>query len=126
MMQLEITGMSAFEMDKTAAHSTQGISPLTAFFVKLAAITSVLLVSFYVVFSLVTGFIDEKIDQLAMLKGGPAFWGTAEDKLYKLAAAPDLPPEKKEKIVNALRTLSLRYKPYMDALAGDTKNPPQR
>jgi hypothetical protein len=118
--------MSASEMDKTATQSTQGISPLTAFFVKLAAITGVLLLSFYIVFTLVTSFIEEKMEELAILKGGPAFWATAEEKLYKLAAAPDLPPEKKEKIVNALRTLSQRYKPYVDALAGDAKSPPPR
>jgi hypothetical protein len=66
------------------------------------------------------------MEELAILKGGPAFWTTAEEKLYKLAAAPDLPPEKKEKIINALRTLSQRYKPYVDALAGDAKSPPPR
>jgi hypothetical protein len=118
--------MSASEMDKTATQSTQGISPLTAFFVKLAAITGVLLLSFYIVFTLVTSFIEEKMEELAILKGGPAFWATAEEKLYKLAAAPDLPPEKKEKILSALRTLSQRYKPYVDALAGDAKSPPPR
>jgi len=118
--------MSASEMDKTAAKSAPGPSSLNAFFVKLAAITCASLVFFYVAFSLVTGFIQEKADELAILKGGPAFWGAMEGKLYKLASAPDLPPEKKEKIVNALRTLSLRYKPYVDALAGDEKNSPQR
>jgi hypothetical protein len=49
-----------------------------------------------------------------------------EGKLYKLASAPDLPPEKKEKIVNALRTLSVRYKPYVDAIAGDVTSQQQR
>ena len=118
--------MSASEMDGTAAKSAGGVSPLTAFFVKLAAITCASLVFFYVAFSLVTGFIQEKADELAILKGGPAFWGAMEGKLYKLASAPDSPPEKKEKIVNALRTLSLRYKPYVDAIAGDVKSPQQR
>ena len=118
--------MSASEMHITAAPSAQGPSPLAVLFVKLAAITGVLLVCFYVVFSVVTGFIEEKMDELAILKGGPAFWASAENRLYKLAAAPDLPPEKKEKVINALRTLSARYKPYVDALAGDEKNSPQR
>ena len=118
--------MSASEMDETAAQSTQSFSPLMVFFMKLVAITAASLVFFYVVFSLVTGFIEEKMDELAILKGGPAFWATMEGKLYKLASAPDLPPQKKEKIINALRTLSLRYKPYVDALASDVKSPPQR
>jgi hypothetical protein len=114
--------MSASEMDKTAAKPTRGPSPLTAFFVKLAAITCASLLFFYVVFNLVTGFIEEKTDELAILKGGPAFWGAMEGKLYKLASSPDLTPEKKEKIIGALRTLSLRYKPYVDAIAGDVKS----
>ena len=114
--------MSASEMNKTAAKSTPDTAPLTAFFVKLAAVTCAALLFFYVAFSLVTGFFQEKADELAILKGGPAFWGAMEDKLYKLADAPDLPPEKKEKIVNALRAISLRYKPYVDAIAGDGKN----
>jgi hypothetical protein len=118
--------MSGSETDETAAKSTRGPSPLTVFFVKLAAITCASLVFFYVVFSLVTGFIEEKTDELAILKGGPAFWGAMENKLYKLASAPDLPPEKKEKVVSALRTISLRYKPYVDALAGDVKSQQQR
>jgi hypothetical protein len=113
--------MSASEMGKTAAEPTPAPSPLTTFFVKLAAITCALLVFFYVAFSLVTGFIEEKADQLAILKGGPAFWAGIEGGLYKIASAPDLPSEKKEKILSALRTLSVRYKPYVDAIAGDVK-----
>jgi len=118
--------MSATEIDETAAKASPALSPLTTFFVKLAAITCAALVFFYVTFTLITGFIEEKADQLAILKGGPAFWGAMENKLYKLASAPDLPPEKKEKIVSALRTLSLRYKPYVDAIAGDVKSQQQQ
>jgi hypothetical protein len=118
--------MSAIEMDKTALKSTRAPSPLTTFCVKLAAITCASLVFFYVVFSLVTGFIEDKTEELAILKGGPVFWEAMENKLYRLASAPALPPEKKAKIVNALQTLSLRYKPYVDAIAGDVKGQQQR
>jgi hypothetical protein len=118
--------MSASEMDRTAVEPTPAPSPLKTFFLKLAAITCAALVFFYVAFSLVTGFIEGKTDELAILKGGPAFWGALEGKLYKLASAPDLPPEKKEKIVSALRTLSVRYKPYVDAIAGDVKGQQQQ
>ena len=122
--------MSSSEMPKTAAEPAPAPSTLTNFLVKLVAVTCAALVFFYVTFSLVTGFIEEKIgekaDQLAILKGGPAFWGEIEGKLHKLASAPDLPPEKKEKIVSSLRTLSARYKPYIDAIAGDVKGPQQQ
>jgi hypothetical protein len=118
--------MSASEMPKTAAEPAPAPSTLTTFFVKLAAVTGAALVFFYVTFSLVTGFIEEKAGQLAILKGGPAFWTEIEGKLHRLASAPDLPPEKKEKIVSSLRTLSVRYKPYIDAIAGDVKGPQQQ
>jgi hypothetical protein len=52
------------------------------------------------------------------LKGAPAFWSAMEYKLYKLADAPDMPPEQK-KIIDALHRLSAKYKPFVDALAGD-------
>jgi hypothetical protein len=113
-------------MPKTVAEPAPAPAPLKTFFVKLAAVTCAALVFFSVAFSLVTGFIEEKADELAILKGGPAFWGGLESKLYKLANTPDLPPEKKEKIVSALRTLSARYKPYIDAIAGDVKGPQQQ
>jgi len=53
-----------------------------------------------------------------MLKGGPAFWSMMEYKLYRLADAPDMPPEQK-KIVDALHRLLVKYRPFVDALAGD-------
>jgi hypothetical protein len=56
----------------------------------------------------------------ALLKGGPAFWERVEGKLYRLADEPDLSPEKKQKIINALRKLSAKYKPYLDAAAGES------
>jgi hypothetical protein len=100
----------------------RSLSPLEIFLVKLGATTCAAILFFYVVFSLVAGFVQEKMDQLAILKGGADFWITAEAKLYKLASADDIPPEKKAQIISALRTLSQRYKPYIDALAGDEKN----
>jgi hypothetical protein len=42
-----------------------------------------------------------------------------EYKLYKLPDAPDMPPEQKKKIIDALHRLSVKYKPFVDALAGD-------
>jgi hypothetical protein len=51
------------------------------------------------------------------LQGGPAFWSAVEGKLYKLADAPDLPPERKDKIIKALQKLSAKYHPYIDALS---------
>ena len=54
----------------------------------------------------------------ANFQAGPAFWGKIEEQLYRAADEPDLPPEKKEKIINALRKIGQKYKPYIDALEG--------
>jgi hypothetical protein len=37
-----------------------------------------------------------------------------------LADEPDLSSEKKKKIIDALRKLSSKYKPYFEAVAGDS------
>jgi hypothetical protein len=54
----------------------------------------------------------------ANLKTGPEFWGKFEEQIYRAADEPDLPPEKKEKILEALRKISKKYQPFIDALKG--------
>lgn len=96
------------------------LSPLQIFFAKVAIVTVAILVILYGAGYFVSSFIESQREQLLVLKGGPAFWGTIEGKLYKLADEPDLPPEKKKKIVDALRKLSTKYRPYFDAVAGES------
>ncbi len=83
------------------------------------------MVAAYFVLSLAVTFTTSQIDRVTLqmsqlpLKGGPAFWGAMETKLYALADAPDLPPEKKQKIIDAIHKLSVKYKPYVDAAVRD-------
>jgi hypothetical protein len=63
-------------------------------------------------------FISSQAEDVTFLQGGHAFWQRAEEKLYRLADEPDLPEPKKAKIIAALRKLSDRYRPYIDALEG--------
>jgi hypothetical protein len=101
------------------------LSPLQTFFAKVAIVTGAILITAYFVSSLAVSFATSQMDKFASqmdrlaLKGGPAFWGTMETKLYALADAPDLPPEKKKKIIDAIHKLSVKYKPYVDALVHD-------
>ena len=95
------------------------LSPLQTFFAKVAIVTGALLVFVYFVSSLATSFVDTQVQQLRMLSGGPSLWGAVEQKLYALADAPDVAPEKKKKIIDALHRVSSKYKPYFDALGGD-------
>src|SRR4051794_17364418 len=96
------------------------LSPLQIFAAKVAIVAVAILVILYGGVYFVTSYIDEQTEQLQVLKGGPAFWGKIEGKLYQLADEPDLTPDKKQKIVDALRKLSAKYKPYLDAVAGES------
>src|SRR5215813_1323049 len=94
------------------------LSPLQIFFAKVAIVTSAILVCTYFTASLAISFMNTQTEQWKVLTGGTAFWGAAEQKLYTLADAPDIDPAKKQKILQALHQLSIKYKPYVDALSG--------
>jgi hypothetical protein len=106
--------------DELMVAKAQEFSPLQIFFAKVAIVTVAILMILYGASYFIGNFIDRKADQLQILKGGPAFWGTIENKLYRLADEPDVAPERKKKIVDALRRLSSKYKPYFDAVAGES------
>lgn len=101
------------------------LSPLHTFLAKVAIVTGAFLIVAYFVSSLTVSFANSQMDRITMeinklgLKGGPAFWSAVETKLYALADAPDLPPERKQKIIDAIQKLSVKYKPYVDAFAQD-------
>ena len=105
--------------DELMVAKVQELSPLQIFFAKVAIVSVAALIFLYAANYFIGGFIARTTGQLQILKGGPAFWGTIETKIYRLAEEPDLAPEKKKKIVDALRRLSSKYKPYFDALEGD-------
>ncbi len=71
-----------------------------------------------VIFSLSTIFTVLASREILMdaFSGGPAFWARLEKGLIKFADGPDLPPEKKAKIIAALRKIHDRNQPYLDAL----------
>jgi hypothetical protein len=94
------------------AEASRPLSEIQLFLIKVAAVTAAvffLMVAAYL-------FVTSQAEDLTVLKGGHAFWEMAEDKLYRLADQPDLPEQKKAKIIAALRKLSERYRPYIDAL----------
>jgi hypothetical protein len=95
------------------------LSPLQIFFVKVAIITAAIVVVLYFAGYFLQVAIASKAEQLTFLKGGPVFWEQMERKLYTFADQPDMPPEKKQKIIDALRRISTKYKPFVDALEGE-------
>lgn len=104
------------DADKVVEPSSEKANgPVKQFFLKTSIVTAA--VAVLVMFSTwcVTSSIQDLAD-LPAIKGGPVFWGIIENKLYKLADEPDLPTQKKEKIIKALSKLSARYHPYLEAL----------
>jgi hypothetical protein len=85
---------------------------LGQFYLKVAVICGAALVVMFISVS----YISSTLEDVLTVKGGPAFWSMVELKLYKLADEPDLPPEKKAKIIKALTKLSMKYHPYVEAL----------
>lgn len=96
-------------------------SPLQIFFIKTATVTCAAIVLLFSARSFLDSWIDSRAEQLKILNGGPAFWHSIENGLYSLAEEPDLPPEKKKKILAALRRMSLKYGPYLEALTEPSK-----
>ena len=56
--------------------------------------------------------------------GGVQFWTRLEHELDR-AADPksDLPPEQKQKLVNDVRVIAARWRPFIEALQGDLQKP---
>lgn len=83
-----------------------------SFTVKVLIVALILTVSTLYTVSLSLQWIAETFS------GGPEFWLKAEKSLYRFADQPDLPPEKKAKIVAALKKIREKNQPYIDALTG--------
>jgi hypothetical protein len=91
---------------------------LEIFFIKLGGITTAAVVFFVCSTLVLQSLIDSRIEDMPVLKGGHVFWDAAEKKLDAFANGPDLPPEKKAKIIATIKKISDRYRPYFDAAAG--------
>jgi hypothetical protein len=105
--------------DAELAVDDKPLSPIQIFCVKVIIVTAAALAMFYVADLVIESSIRRQAESLQILQGGPAFWRNAERNLFLLADEPDISPEKKKKILNALRKLSSKYKPYFDALNGN-------
>jgi len=107
--------------DELVGTSAKELTPLQIFFYKVGIVTVAVAALLYASGYFLEAFIARQSEQFSMLRGGPAFWSMVEYKLYKLSDAQDMPPEqkKKKKIIDALHKLSVKYKPFVDALAGD-------
>jgi Tfp pilus assembly protein PilN len=106
------------EGDPTQEERTE-LSPLEMFVVKVGVVTIAIVVVLYAGLYFLQSFTEQKMQQFAFLKGGSAFWNVMEEKLITMADEPDLPAERKQKIIDALHRLSIKYGPYLQALGGN-------
>jgi hypothetical protein len=88
-------------------------APIVTFTIKVGVVLAASIVFFIFSAVYVEGVIQ---DSLVSLKGGPAFWSSVENGLYKFADGKDLPPEKRAKILAALKRIGQKYGPFLDAL----------
>lgn len=127
--------MSSLEHAKSAEIAERGLSPLGVFAAKTVIVASVVTTSIIVATAFVTSYVTDTAERLSGLTkvGGSAFWGKLEEDLAK-AAAPDsgLSPEKQKQILDQLRLVSNKWKPFVsEAYAivtepAETKPPSQR
>lgn len=103
--------MTAVESAETKARAGE-FSSLQIFLVKVCTVAVAAIIFVYFSLAILISSAEEKFASMS----GPAFWQSVESKLNKLATQPDLPPEKKQKIIDNLRRLSQKYRPYIDAL----------
>jgi hypothetical protein len=56
--------------------------------------------------------------------GGSQFWGRIDHELEQAAdPASDLPPEKKQKIINDVRVIVARWRPFLDVITTEMQKP---
>jgi hypothetical protein len=90
--------------------------PLTEIevFVIKVAIVFVAIFAFWIA---VAAYVQRSLEHSALLKGGHAFWDQVEKRLYSLADEPDLSPAKKAQVIAALEKLSIKYRPFIEAMS---------
>jgi hypothetical protein len=64
-------------------------------------------------------------EQVQFPLGGKQFWGKIEQELDHLAdTSSDLPPEKKQKLINDVRLIVARWRPFIDAVQSEIQKSP--
>jgi hypothetical protein len=113
--------------DQTLRAESTPTKTLIVFAIKTITVAFVGVISLFVVLWFLNNIIDNRIEQLddrlAQLSG-PAFWAKVERELDR-AASPkgDLPAAKKAKLLNDVRVIVARWRPYLDVAADELKTP---
>ena len=100
------------------------------FVAKALVIAIVSVISAWIMFGFLDDFADTRIRQLrADLRAisrnntGRAFWTRLEENIVQAAdASNDLPPERKAKLLAAVRTLAERWRPFVSEITAADPN----
>ncbi|MGM4932806.1 hypothetical protein [Tardiphaga sp. 619_E2_N8_5] len=103
------------ETKTTTATPAPPPTAIEIFLMKVMILTAAAVVFFYAVAYITDSFVSKRLEGLQALKGGKAFWSSVENKLYSVADAPEMPPDRKAKILESIKKISDRYRPYLEA-----------
>jgi hypothetical protein len=112
-------------MEQTREPTSPGaearIGPLGQFTVKTAIVSLAIVLSGWVMLDILDDFATRRMQQLdAAVRsiGGRQFWTKLEEELDKFAdPRTDISPEKKRKILSQIRTISDRWRPFLNEAA---------
>jgi hypothetical protein len=106
---------------------TQADQSIRRFAIKTAIVAVAVTASGWILGAGLDSLIDARVDQIhrATRINGRAFWGQMEENIMKAAdPSNDLPPEKKAKLLAAVRTLADRWRPFLAEITADPGRQP--
>jgi hypothetical protein len=101
------------------------------FAIKTAIIAAACVISLIAVLSYLGDLIDDRIAQLdkriarlQAVSSGAQFWGKIERELDRAASpASEMPAEEKEKLLNDVRVIVARWRPFLEAMTAEMQTP---
>jgi hypothetical protein len=112
-----MTSLEIADGSSSATPKASAIDQLWLFFAKVLIGSVTLTVVSYIGIQLAIWSITSSIEEkYPVVRGGPAFWREVEVSLLAFANQPDMDEAKKKKVVEALRKLSKKYQPFIEAL----------
>jgi hypothetical protein len=101
----------------SSAPKASAIDQLSLFFAKVLIGSVTLTVVSYIGIQLAIWSITSSIEEkYPVMHGGPSFWREVEVSLIAFANQPDMDEAKKKRVIEALRKLSKKYRPFIEAL----------
>lgn len=100
------------------------LTEIQVFYRKAFTVVVAILAIMFVLYLMITNEIETLTEnfqaqfqtQISDLQGGPKFWARIESNLYQYADAPDMPPERKARIVAAIKKAADKNRAFIDAL----------